>query len=198
MVEYLGEIIETNSLGFVAESKELHQSPPLGALVKTLREGRDDCYAIVTFGTTHGIDSTRRPVRRADATTRDEAVYASHPQLKRLLHTEFHAAFVGWNDNGSIRQTLPPMPPPLHHSVYPCEPEKVLAFTQRFDYLRLLIRLESQTPADQVLAAHIRHVYTLRGNDDAWLEEAARAIAALLKSDHDQLLAVLYAIDPER
>jgi len=183
-VEHLGEIIETNSLGFVAESNQLHQAPALGTLVKTLREGRDHCYAIVTFGTTHGIDNTRRPIRRADPTTRDEAVY--------------HAAFVGWSENGVLRHTLPPVPPPLHHSVYPCEPDTVIAFTRHFDYLRLLIRLESQTPVDQVLAAHIRHIYTLRGNDEAWLEEAARAIAALLKSDHDQLLAVLYAIDPER
>jgi hypothetical protein len=35
-----------------------------------------------------------------------------------------------------------------------------------------------------------------RGDDTVWLEQAARESALLLKQDHDRLMALLSAIDP--
>ena len=193
----IGEIVETSTLGFRAESLTLHQPPPLGELVKVQRDGEDYWYAVVVYGTT-SADLGRRVVRRATPEVRDEAVYREHPQLRRLLQTTFEARLVGWKDEGRVRQTLPPAPPPLHYSVYVCSAEEVAAFTRHFYYFRLLLEPALEVPAEQVLAAHVRRVYMQRGYDDEWLAAAAREIAGLLKSDHARLMSVLYAIDPER
>src|SRR5687768_3217340 len=91
----LGEIIETSTLDFVAESLTLHQPPPLGSLVKVQVQGATYCYGVVCFGTTSSADSGRRAVRRSQNGAVNEAVYKEHPQLERLLQTLFRVSLVG-------------------------------------------------------------------------------------------------------
>ncbi len=192
----IGEIIETNSREFVAESFTLHQPPALGSLVRVNTDDRS-IYAIVSFGATTGLDPGRRAVRRSTDAVFDEAVYREHPQLERTLHTEFRALLVGYRDGeGAIRQVLPPQPPPLHYSVWACEPDEVRAFTERRPYFRLLLNASGELPAEQLLAAHIRAAYTARGDDLGWLEAAAQEVAILLREDYDRLMSVLQAIEP--
>lgn len=195
--EIIGEIIETSTLDFVAESQRLHQPPALGELVVVQVNGEDYCYGVVTYGTTSSPDAGRRVVRRATAEVRDEAIYDQHPQLSRLLQTTFRAKMVGWRDDDRILQSIPPTPPPLHHTVYRC-PGDIGRFVKRgFYYFRLLLDDAGEVPAEHVLAAHVRHAYQEQGRDAAWLERAAREIASLLKNDHERLMSVLYAIDVE-
>lgn len=192
----IGEIIETSTLDFLAASQELHQPPALGELVKVQTAGEDYCYAVVVFGTTRSPDAGRRVIPRAAGDVRDEAIYDHHPQLKRLLQTTFHAKLVGWNQNGAIRQAIPPTPPPLHHTVYTCTTDEIATFTATFYYLRLLLDASHQVPPEHVISAHVQRIYAQRGDDDVWLRQAAREIAGLLKHDYDQLMSILYAIDP--
>jgi hypothetical protein len=70
-------------------------------------------------------------------------------------------------------------------------------FTDNLHYLRLLLMTSAPVSPLQVLAANVREVYRERGNDRVWLDAAAREIATLLKNDHEALLTVLYAIDPD-
>lgn len=196
MAERIGEIIETNSLGFVAESFVLHQPPPLGSLVRVNVDERT-LYAVVSFGATTGIDPGRRAVRRSTDEIFDEAIYREHPQLERTLRTEFRALLVGFRDgHGPMRQVLPPQPPPLHYSVWQCSEEEVRAFTERRPYFRLLLSAPGELPADQLLAAHIRAVYATRGDDLGWLEKAAQEVAALLRDNYDRMMSVLQGIEP--
>ncbi len=196
MAERIGEIIETNSLGFVAESFILHQPPPLGSLVRVNVDERA-LYAVVSFGATTGIDPGRRAVRRSTDEVFDEAIYREHPQLERTLRTEFRALLVGFRDGyGPMRQVLPPQPPPLHYSVWQCSEDEVRAFTERRPYFRLLLNASGELPAEQLLAAHIRAVYAIRGNDLGWLEKAAQEVAALLRDDYDRMMSVLQGIEP--
>jgi len=200
----IGEIIETMSTGFVAESFELNRPPPLGRLVVVRlpsEVGRTsanmDLYAVVTYGQTVGLDPSRRAVRRSTDTVFDQAIYQQHPELNRTLRTEFGASLVGFVTDGRVQQHLPSQPPPLHFSVQTATAEEVQRFTDRLDYLRFLLTLYgSQVSPLQVLAASVREVYQQRGHDRVWLDAAAREIATLLKSDHEALLTVLYAIDP--
>lgn len=192
----IGEIIETTTLDFLAESLELHQPPPLGELVKVNLGGQSYCYGVVCFGTTASPDSGRRAVRRSDGTVVDEGVYRQHPQLERLLQTVFRVLLVGWRDGEMVRQSLPPSPPPLHHAVHRCDAREVHRLTENLAYFRLILGARCETPSEQVLAAHIRCALASRGDDAEWLERAARESAMLLKSDHDRLMALLAAIDP--
>ncbi len=195
-MERIGEIVETNSLSFIAESFALHQPPALGSLVRVNVDQRA-IYAIVSFGATTGIDPGRRAVRRSTDEIFDEAIYREHPQLERTLRTEFHALLVGFRDDqGPIRQVLPPQPPPLHYSVWQCSAEEVRAFTEHRPYFRLLLHANATIPPDQLLAAHIRAAYAARGDDLGWLEKAAQEVATLLRDDHDRLMSVLQGIEP--
>lgn len=193
----IGEIIETTTLGFLAESLTLHQPPPLGDLVKVNMGGQCYCYGVVCYGTTSSPDAGRRAVRRSASGVVDEQVYREHPQLERLLQTVFQVTLVGWQDDDHIvHQTLPPVPPPLHHAVYRCNEAEVKALSRHLSYFRLLLGASGDVPTEQVLAAHIRRIYQQRRRDMKWLSQAARECAILLKQDHYRLIAILSAIDP--
>jgi hypothetical protein len=192
----IGEIIETTTIGFVAESEELNRPPALGSLVKVQVGGADYAYGVVSYGTTTSPEPGRRVVRRSTGEVFDEAIYNEHPQLRRILHTEFNVILVGWVEDGVIYQHLPPQPPPLHHSVYQCAPDEVKAFSQWLYYLRLLLSAPGEVPAEQLVAAHVRETYRQRGGDAEWLERTARELASLLKHDYERLMTILYAIEP--
>ncbi len=199
----IGEIIETASTGFIAESFELNSPPPLGSVVAVhLPAGSGEkttastVYAVVAYGQTVGLDPSRRAIRRSTDTVFDEAVYAHSPELPHILRTEFGAALVGFLAGGRARQNLPSQPPPLHYSVQSVPAEELRHFTDSLSYLRLLLTYVGPVPPPQVLAANVREVYQQRGADRDWLDAAAREVATLLKDDHQALLTVLYAIDP--
>jgi len=144
-------------------------------------------------------------VRRSTDDVFDQAIYRRNPELERTLRTEFGAALVGFAKAGQMRQHLPSQLPPLHFSVHHPAPQEVKHFTDRLQYLRLLatpyaasapVPAAGQVPPLQVAAANVRWVYKARGRDEEWLKAAAREIATLLKSDHEALLTVLYAIEP--
>jgi hypothetical protein len=202
----IGEIIETETAAFCAESFALHRPPALGRLVCVETESlppadgspaqRALTFAVVCYGTTASPDPGRRAVRRSTEDVYDGAIYREHPQLELTLRTEFTARLVGFAEGMRIRQYLPPQPPRLHYSVHDCSVDQVQAFTERLTYLRLLLATV-EIPPEQLLAAHIRQVYRARGQDERWLSLAAREVAGLLKSDYERLMTVLYGIEPQ-
>ena len=193
----IGEIIETSTVGFWAESVELHDLPPLGSLVAVSLPEGGTLIGVVAFGQTTGIDEGRRAVRRGDAEVYDSAIYARHPELMRILRTTFRVVTIGYiARNGTPRHHLPPIPPPLHYSVSRCDRELTCDFTDAPRYFPILEASEGEVPSEQLLAAHIRTVTAERGGDEGWRATAGRQVARLLKRDYDRLLTVLEAIDP--
>jgi hypothetical protein len=193
----IGEIIETSTVGFWAESVILHELPPLGSLVAVDMPEGGRLVGVVAFGQTAGLDEGRRAVRRGDAEVFDGAIYARHPELTRILRTTFRVVTVGYaGQDGRVRHHLPPTPPPLHYSVSRCDRATVLAFTEEPRYFAILMASEGEVAPEQLLAAHIRAVTADRGGDEDWRAAAGRQVARLLKRDYDRLLTVLEAIDP--
>jgi len=190
----IGEIVETETAFFVAESFTLHRPPALGQLVCVDADPSSCVYGLVCYGTTASPDPGRRAVRRSTDGVYDEAIYREHPQLQHALRTEFTARLVGCVEQERIRHYLPAQPPPLHYSVRQCLPEQIRAFTEELTYLRLLLAA-TEIPVEQLLGAHIRQVYYQRGRDQDWLARAARHVAGLLKNEYEQLMTVLYSID---
>lgn len=198
----IGEIIETTSLYFVAQRLETTTSPSprpvqppnLGSLVWAHLPDGGKVYAVVTYGTTTGVESHRRAVVRSRGDIRDEQVYREHPQLHRVLRTVFQAALVGYEDGTTLYRHLPPQPPPLHFTTYAATPEETARFSEDMRYFRLLLTLSSPVPAEHVLAAHIREVARARQDGAPWTEQAARYVARLLKRDYERLQATLEAI----
>ena len=86
-------------------------------------------------------------------------------RTNRLLPIEMSVLAVGYSNRGLVRQGLPPRPPLNLDPVYlVTDPAEVEQFTGRLSYLRLVLKsAESGIPVDQLLVAHIRSVYELRG-----------------------------------
>ena len=192
----IGEIIETSSTSLVAESETLNQPPPLGSLCQARMDDGRVVYAVVAFGRTGGLDPGRRAVRRGNDAVSDADIYRQHPELTRVLRTEFSAALVGWSDGQRIWQRLPAQPPPLHYALHTCDAETIVRFSDELSYLRLLLAAQGDLPSDQLIAANVRELYRARGNDIVWLERAGKTAASLLKNDYERLMNVLLAIEP--
>lgn len=194
----IGEVVETGTTGFWAESDGLHELPELGALV-WVRGATPNmrAFGVVTYGETSGLDPSRRAVRRGAADLSDAAIYARHPELEYVLRTLFHVAAVGVEQDRRVRHTLPSLPAPLHYSVHPCGLADTVSMTDNPAYFPSLLAHAGPTPAEQVVAGHLRWVDRQRDDGHAWLASATRALARLMKRDYDRLAIILRAVDPD-
>lgn len=193
----LGEVIETSTLGFVAESDQLHALPELGALVRVGDVTGRRVFGVVAFGQTGGLDQSRKAVRRGGADLHDDAVYRRHPELELVLRTMFSVAVVGYRDGIVPKHVLPALPAPLHYSVYPCDAGEVATFCDDPRYLATLLAYSGEIPAEQLVASHLRWVDATLADGHGWLEAATRRLARLMKRDYDRLVTILQAIEPD-
>lgn len=202
MRERIGEVIESNTTSFTAGAYELLAAPPFGSLVRA--QGRAEGMAI--YGLVYDIRTgSKEPGGRALVRGRtyegrelyDAEIYHEHPDLAEVLQTEFSAITVGFAEGARCFQYLPPHPPPVHYSVYECAAPELTAFTSQPDFYRTLL-FASHIPSDELLAAVIRAAARARPAEDdrAFLVQAGREVASLLKDDYDRLTAILRRIRP--
>jgi hypothetical protein len=198
---HVAEVIETATTEFLAQCLEPEDlsfpvMPPFGSWVKAVdEESGNQIYGVVYYATTSPIDSVHRA--RALGLSLQE-LREQQPQIFAMLKTEFRAAIVGFQlpletKNGgvsAIYQHLPPRPPQVHQAVYCCDPEEIVKFTEKLDFLRTLLQM-SGAPVDALVAATIREIYNLRRADRRWLVQAGRHLSLLLKDDYDRLRIIL-------
>ncbi len=197
---HIAEVIETTTSEFLAQCLEPENlsfppMPPFGSWVRSVdEESGNIVYAVVYYATTMPIDSVHR-ARALGLSLQD--LREEQPQIFAMLKTEFRAVIIGFeppqdSTNSSLRtyQYLPPRPPQIHQSVYRCEPEAVIRFTEQLDFLRTLLTV-SGAPVESLTAAVIRLVYQLRKADREWLVKAGRTLNVLLKDDYDRLRFIL-------
>jgi hypothetical protein len=193
-----GEVIETSTTGFLAESDRLHHLPQLGELVRAKINDEWDAYAVVSFGETGAIDQGRRAVRRGTPESDDADVYSRHPELDHVLRTVFRAAAVGYRSDAGIRHTLPPLPVPLHFGVHPCGKDEAARFCEDPEYLSALLAYRGEVDAEQLIAAHLRWVDATLDDGHAWLRLACRLLARQMRREYDRLVLILESVDPDR
>ncbi|MCH8281325.1 MAG: hypothetical protein J4O03_07335 [Chloroflexi bacterium] len=186
----VGEVVEANSVSFVAQCYQLYDAPPLGSLVRT-----GEVYGVVCKVVTEPLDATRPVLARGEGAATEEEVFRDNPQLNRLLTSRFEALIAGHDQDGVHRQYLPPLPPRVHSFVYPCTPQEVASFTSRLDLLRLLIN-SGYPMADEVAGACLREAAPAHPDPDAFLLRAGKALAAELAGDLPRLNAVLRKLMP--
>jgi len=194
----LGEVIETSTTGFIAESDELHRLPDLGALVCV--GGLDDTrayYGVVSYGATGGLDTSRKAVRRGGDHLADAAIYSRHPELELILRTVFSVAVIGYRDGPGFRHVLPALPVPLHYSVHACNRATIASFCASPRYLAALLNYHGEIMPEQIVAAHFRWIDAQLDDNHAWLADATRRLARLMKRDYDRLAIVLEAVAPD-
>lgn len=188
-----GRVIEAAVDRFVAECFARESAPPLGELV-AIEDLPEPVYAVVSAVTTEGIDPTRRVTARGEPEHDRERVLADNPHVPALLTTTFEAVVVGHAQDGQLRQYLPAAPAPILARVRACSEAESAAFTQSFDFLRLL--LGAGPLADDVIAAALRGVARHYEERRAFLVRAGKALAPLLANEPTRLQAILRRVQP--
>ncbi|MBI4200629.1 MAG: hypothetical protein HY535_09190 [Chloroflexi bacterium] len=189
----LGEVVEASSSAFTVHCYQLNGAAPLGALVRSVAQ--EPTYGVVQNVATVPLDAGRRPVALGQEEADQEALYRSHPQLSRLFRTEFAALIVGHRAAGRLYQYLPPRPPAIHAFVETCPKDEVRAFSERLDFLPLLLSAGTSL-ADEVVAAFLRQAASAHEDASLFLASAGRRLATLLARDLLRLNVLLRAIQP--
>ncbi|MBI4301797.1 MAG: hypothetical protein HY664_04245 [Chloroflexi bacterium] len=192
MPEHIGEVIAAATTEFQVQVYELHNTPPLGSLVKTA-DGDVKIYALVAAAETGSIDPGRQPIARGQEETDEADLFHHHPQLSQLLRTTFRALVLGHTTQSLLRHYLPPRPARVHGFVYLCPPEEIREFSQPLDFLHPLISVPGQ---DEIIAAFLRRAASTYLEPETFLLGAGKELAILLADQPQRLNALLKRIKP--
>ncbi len=187
----VGRIIRASSTRFAVGCQELQdQVPAFGSLVKVPAKGVDQIYGLI-----HDVRMEDDPFVRQMAVIDDAPVEARQDQrLNRQIPIEVSVLVVGYRRGGEIYHRLPPQPPLSLDEIHTCASKELEAFTERFDYFRLVLD-NHDLPADELLAAHLRYAAGARGDAGRdFLVSAGRELARLLAMDLYRLDAILRRI----
>lgn len=183
----LGEIIESRTTEFTAQSYELYELPALGSLVKT----NNDIFGIVYNAVTGSIEPGRKPVARGKDETSEEAIFQSNPQLLKLFKSEFAVLLAGYKTDDKLYRYLPPQPAHIHGFVYRCTPEEIKEFSRSFTFLSILINARITISNDELIAASLRQMSLVQEDQRAFLVSAGKELAAMLAGQYQQLRMIL-------
>lgn len=185
---YIGEVIESSTAQFLAQSRELNGAPPFGSFVKA---GPEPCiYGLVFNVCTHSIEPNRRPTAYGKT---EHELRMEQPQIFELLKTEFEAVIIGHHDGRTPRQVLPPQPPHIHSFVFPCTEAEVKALTGNGDFLRGILN-GGRLPADDLIIAAVRNAWHARAYEMPYLVGLGKDLCRLIRDDYDRLSSIMRRI----
>lgn len=180
----LGEVIEAGTASFVGQCYELHHPPALGSLVKVVHGGVE-VFGVVSSAQTRSLEEGRKAVARGGPAS-DEDVFRAHPQLAKLLCTDFAAIVVGHRTDGYLFQRLPPCPARMHGFIYSCSHDEAREFSLGTGFLRMVVT--DQSPwLDEVISACLRQFSAVHEDPDKFMVSAGRELAVLLGGDFHRL-----------
>lgn len=196
----VGEVIESTTTRFRAQSHVLNEPPPFGAFVRVgappdstdpfeaPRPADGTLYAVVAWAETTSLEAGRRPAAYG---LDEETLRREQPQIYELLATQFECLVIGHADGGALRPYLPPRPAPLHRQVYACETNEVALVTARLDFLRTIVGTAECEAPDELMAAALRGAAQARNNDREFVIRVGKELALLLRDDFERLSFVL-------
>ena len=190
----IGRVLRASTAGFAVGCRVAQLTiPSFGGLVRAQPvDGRFPIYGLI-----YNIHIDDDPVvQRLVLAESPPAEVIEDQRQNRLRPIEMSVLAVGYGENGRVVHGLPPRPPLNLDPVTICQDrETVTRFTDKLSYLRLILRAQSERiPIDQLLVAHIRHTYQLRGDDTIWTMRVIQEIIELLRSNYDVLIPTLEAL----
>lgn len=193
----IGWVLRASTIGFTVGCRVLQpKTPQFGDLVKVPLP--DDNTNI--FGLIYNVQVQDDPaVRQLILTGEMEPEAVLDQRENRLVPIEISVLVVGYQlGKADIIQGLPPQPPLSLDMLIMCDDAELRAFTQRLDYLRLVLNA-AQIPADEALIANLRRVAVAYPPEirRQFLVDAGRELARLLNSDLVRLDSILRRIRPE-
>lgn len=189
----IGRILRASTTGFAigCRVQQLEQ-PEFGGLVKAEAKENEAIYGLI-----YDIHIDDDPLIGRLVMSDNLPQSAINDQRQnRALPLEMSALAIGYQQNRLIHHGLPPRPPLNLDPVYVVvDSAEIIEFTNRLSYLRILLRASQSTvPIEQLLVAHIRAIYRLRGDDDEWAIRAIQELIELLRSSYDILIPTLEAL----
>jgi hypothetical protein len=191
----IGEVIEATTLEIVVQCDELHESPPLGAVV-VVREGETETFALVSHVETSSIDPGRRAVARGAGLPSAEELYRRHPELGELLRTVFTAIIVAHRREGRLYPYVPARPPRVHAFVHSAKQKDAVALADNPAILPVLAAVRTDA-GDDFIAASIRILAEATDDPAMYLLNAGRRLVHLLHRESQRLQTLLPKIRPE-
>jgi hypothetical protein len=189
----VGRIIRASTTRFAVGCQVLQpEVPAFGSLVKVRAQGDDEIYGLI-----HDVRMEDDPfVRQMAAMDGLRAEYIEDQRRNRQVPIEVGVLVVGYRHAEGIFHRLPPQPPLSLDVIHTCRSDELVAFTEQFDYFRLVLD-NRDLPTDELLAANLRYAAEARsGAGGAFLVDAGRELARLLANDLSRLDAVLRRIRP--
>ena len=190
----IGRVLRASTAGFAVGCRVTELTiPSFGGLVRAQPvDGRFPIYGLI-----YDIHIDDDPVvQRLVLAENPPKEVVEDQRQNRLRPIEMSVLAVGYGEGGRIVHGLPPRPPLNLDPVTICHDRKtIINFTDRLSYLRLILRAQSQRiPVDQLLVAHIRQAYHLRGEDVVWAVHVIQEVIELLRSNYDVLIPTLEAL----
>ena len=149
----IGRLLRAGTTGCVIGCR-VQQSglPTFGSMLRIPLEDGVQVYGLI-----HDIhiddDGLVRQLVTADGIA-DEVIQDN--RVNRNVPVEISVLFTGYEQEGRIFHLLPPRPPLILDTIYPCSPVEIARFTQsgRFGYFRHILRA-ADLPMGELLAAHL-------------------------------------------
>jgi len=118
-------------------------------------------------------------------------------QANRQVPVEYRALAVGYLTGGGFTQSLPPQPPLTLAPVHRLSEAQVRTFTERLDFLPLMLGVP-EIPVDDLMAAALKSAAAVRPESErrGYLVRAAAEVARLVGRDLTRLESLLRAVRP--
>ena len=192
----IGRVLRASTVGFACGTRSNEMDlPSFGAFVITPgREFSDPALIGLIYAIRIDDDPLIRQLIMANhlntATIRDQ-------RENRMVTVEISVVNVGFQIQGASYHSLPPRPPISLDPVFLCADDDVRAFTQSFDFFRLVLNAP-EVPAEELMAAAIRHACAARPANEQrdFLVRAGRRLATMLGNDLPRLDHLLRLIRP--
>ena len=182
-------VLRSSTTGFAVGCRVLEpEMPQFGSFVKV-----PVTDALTVIGLIYDVRVNDDPSVRQLILAGDMSPEAILDQRQnRLVPIEMSVLVVGYWQNGLYIQNLPPQPPITLDALYPCTADEIRDFTERLDYLSLIVKTR-QIPVDEVIVANLILAATTYPPQTRrrFLLEAAREISRLLSNDLIRLDNVL-------
>ncbi len=185
----VGRVLRASTRGFAIGCAVMQpQIPAFGSFVRA--SGETSGQAI--YGLIYDVSVEDDPfVRQFVGADPPEEVVRDQRE-NRQVPIEVSVLAVGCGKEDTIRHCLPAQPPVTLDWLYQCDHTEIRAFTDRFDYFRLVLE-SREVPADELLAASLRAAAAARpaAERDRFLISAGRELVRLLAGDPTRLEGLL-------
>jgi len=168
--------------------------PTFGAFVKAPSQ-RGQAYVLGLIYNIAFADDML--VRQLAATDNLPEEMVQDQRQNRQVPIEVSVLAIGYRMNSTYVYALPPQPPVTLNQISPCDNDEICEFTQRLDFLRLILN-SMVTMADELVTTAILAAAACHPNEDRekFLRSAGRELARLLGRDLARLDNLLRRIRP--